>query len=314
MVPQKHQKGINNPASGLNRTLPPLDEEAMTVSYIIDEGDKSLLSSVQLWMSRLQLVTAVVSPQSPTDRVFTGVDPPCLQSAFFASTDGLLLGRVGTYVPEDTSVGNILTHATLSGALALHISAGAHPYISPFPTKNLRGRVTAIISYLSSFALVKYNRISVPISEGGSTAPQTRNPQPGREATTTTSGGSVKVSHPDPPIGLQSLRHRPITGSSEPVVTIERVYLRNLFRTRPPTSLFYEASSVTEPVSTPELQDAYSMLLRCNSVCVLLTFVGLLLAIIGIMAYVWTTFTLTAGIFVSVCFIVSLVGACYALH
>ena len=80
------------------------------------------------------------------------------------------------------------------------------------------------------------------------------------------------------------------------------------------TPQFYESSSATDPVSTPELEDAYAMLLRCNSVCVLLTFVGLLLAIIGIMAYVWTTFTLTPGIFVSVCFIVSLIGACYALH
>jgi len=56
------------------------------------------------------------------------------------------------------------------------------------------------------------------------------------------------------------------------------------------------------------------MLLRCNSVCVLLTFFGLLLAIIGIMAYVWTTFTLPAQIFVSVCFFVSFIGACYALR
>jgi len=98
------------------------------------------------------------------------------------------------------------------------------------------------------------------------------------------------------------------------MVTIERVYLRNFFRATPTTTQFYESSSATEPVSTPELQDAYSMLLRCHSVCVLLTFIGLILAIIGIMAYVWTTFTLTAGIFVSVCFIVSLIGACYALH
>jgi len=56
------------------------------------------------------------------------------------------------------------------------------------------------------------------------------------------------------------------------------------------------------------------MLLRCNSVCAILTFIGLLLAIIGIMAYVWTTFTLTPGIIVSVCFIVSLIAACYALR
>ena len=46
------------------------------------------------------------------------------QTAFFASTDGLFLGRVGTYDPEDTSVGNVLTHTALSGALALHTSAG----------------------------------------------------------------------------------------------------------------------------------------------------------------------------------------------
>ena len=236
------------------------------------------------------------------------------QAAFFASTDGLLLGRVGAYVPQDTSVGNILTHATLSGALALHTSAGLLLLSSSFRT-NSRSRIPAIISYLASFALVKYNRISVPISEGVPASSPTPNPRPGREPTTTTFGGSVKVSQSGPPIGLQSLRRRPITGTSEQMVSIERVYLRNFFRTRPTTPpTFYGASSATEPVSTPELQDAYSMLLRCNTVCVLLTFVGLLLAIIGIMAYVWTTFTLTAGIFVSVCFIMSLVGACYALH
>jgi len=247
----------------------------MTLSYIINESEANLLSSVQLWMSRLQLVTVV--------------------TAFFASTDSMLLGRVGAYVPEDTSIGNILTHATLSGALALHTSA-------------------TIISYLASFVLVKYSKISVPTSEGGSTAPPTHGSQPRREATTTTFGGTVKISQPDLPIGLQSLRQRPIADTSETVITIERVYLRNFLRTRPTTSLFYTSSSGKEAVTTQDLQDAYNMLLRCNSVCVLLAFIGFLLAIIGIMAYVWTTFTLAPGIIVSVCFIVSLIGACYALR
>ena len=111
----------------------------MTVPYTVNEGDKSLLSSVQLWMSRLQLVTAVVSERSLTDRectdgsllpTLTSLSITHIQSAFFASTDGLLLGRVGTYVPEDTSVGNILTYTTLSGALALHTSAGASTCLS----------------------------------------------------------------------------------------------------------------------------------------------------------------------------------------
>lgn len=97
----------------------------MAAPYAANEGDKNLMSSVQLWMSKLQLVTAVVSSRE-SDR--SGLNYLFLtlhhQAAFFASTDGLLLGRVGAYVPEDTSIGNILTHATLSGALALHISAG----------------------------------------------------------------------------------------------------------------------------------------------------------------------------------------------
>ena len=95
------------------------------------------------------------------------------------------------------------------------------------------------------------------------------------------------------------------------MITIERVSLRNLFRTRSPSS---STPSTPETVTAPELQDAYNVLLRCNNVCVTLTFAGLLLALIGIMAFVWTTFALAPGIFVSVCLIVSLAGACYGLH
>lgn len=124
----------------------------------------------------------------------------------------------------------------------------------------------------------------------------------------------MKFQQPDPPIGLQSLQQRATTGISDPMITIERVYLRNFFRTRPSASLFYASASKSDTVTAPELQDAYTMLLRCNSVCVILTSIGLLLAVIGIMAYVWTTFTIVPGIFVSVCVIVSLIGACYALH
>jgi len=78
--------------------------------------------------------------------------------------------------------------------------------------------------------------------------------------------------------------------------------------------MFYASASKPETVTAPELQDAYTVLLRCNNVCVILTFVGLSLAIIGVMAYVWTTFTLVPGIFVSVCFVISLAAACYALR
>ena len=81
-----------------------------------------------------------------------------------------------------------------------------------------------------------------------------------------------------------------------------------------PAPISDTASSTPGTVTTPELQDAHNVLVRCNTVCVTLTFVGLLLTLIGIMAYVWTTFTLASGIFVSVCIIISLAGACYGLH
>jgi len=183
----------------------------------------------------------------------------------------------------------------------------------PFPTSS-HGFVLAIISYLASFVLVKYSKISVPISEEGSIASTPRNPQPGEDPTTRARGGSVRIVQQSPPLGLQALCQKPTSGTFGPMITIERVYLRNFFRTGPSASPFYASSSGPGTVTTPELQDAHTMLLRCNSVCVLLTFVGLLLAILGIMAYVWTTFTLAPGIFVSVCFIVSLIAACYALR
>jgi len=238
----------------------------MAASY--NEGDKNLLSSVQLLLSRLQLLTAM--------------------STFFASTDGLLLGRVGTFVSTDKSIGNVLTHTTLAGALALHASS-------------------AVIAYLASFMLVKYSRISVPISE------EPANGLPKREPTATPPIGSPQLDHP---IISEPLGHKPIARTLESIVTIERVYLRNLFRTRPPPVplSFFAAAATPGTVTPPELQDAHNLLVRCSALCVTLSFVGLLLALIGIMAFVWTTFTLAAGIFVSVCLIVSLAGACYALR
>ena len=178
-----------------------------------------------------------------------------------------------------------------------------------FVSTSLHVRTAAIIAYLSSFVLIKYNRISVPISEASIASPQLR-----RDGTTRTRGGSIKVLQPDYPIGLQSLQQQAITGTSDPMITIERVYLRNFLRTKPPASPFYASASQPGTVTAPELQDVHAMLLRCSGVCVTLTFIGLLLAITGIMAYVWSTFALVPGIFVSVCVIVSLIAACYAVR
>ena len=172
----------------------------------------------------------------------------------------------------------------------------------------------AIIAYLASFVLVKYNRISIPISEEASIAsPTGQLPQLGRDSTVRTRGGSIKGPPSDPPIGLQSLHQRIPTGF-DPLITIERVSVRNLFKLKLPASQLYAAAFNSGPVTAPELEDAHTLLLRCNAVCVVLAFVGFLLAVTGIMAYVWSTFSLAPGIFVSVCFIVSLIGACYALR
>jgi hypothetical protein len=164
------------------------------------------------------------------------------------------------------------------------------------------------MSYLAAFVLVKYNKISVPISEEatiGSTA---------QETITITQQGVVKDPQPGHPIALQPFPQQQFTGILDSMVTIERVYLKNFLRTQPSARMFYAADSNPGTVTAPELRDAHDMLVRCNSVCVVLTFVGLLLVMIGIMAYVWTTYTLVPGIFVSVCFTLSFVASCYALH
>jgi hypothetical protein len=200
---------------------------------------------------------------------------------------------------------------TIAGALALHISAGTstHPSVPSF-SKDSHVDTPAIISYLASFVLVKYSRVSAPDSEEGAIG------SPGREETVSTPRGTVKGPQSVPTINLQSLGQQPVTRTLDPIVIIERVYLRNLLRTKPSASIqmFSASSSKPETVTAPELQDAYNVLWRCNSVCVILTFAGFLLAITGIMAYVWSTFALAPGIFVSVCFIVSLAAACYALR
>lgn len=182
--------------------------------------------------------------------------------------------------------------------------------IPHFFAKTSHVYIPAIIAYLSSFVLVKYSEISVPTSEEAVIG------SPGPEATTTTPGDAVGRPQSDNLIRLRSLGQKATTNTPDPIIAIERVYLRNLFRTRPisPASAFSTPSSTPGTVTAPELQDAYNVLLRCNSVCVTLTFVGLLFALIGIMAYVWTAFTLVPGIFVSVCLIVSLASACYALR
>ena len=83
----------------------------MTAPYIVNESDKSLMSSVQLWMSRLQLVTVVVSAESSTDRGFQDsalmtirlvTSPPLLsrvlssrpRMAYFSVVLGLLSRRI----------------------------------------------------------------------------------------------------------------------------------------------------------------------------------------------------------------------------
>src|ERR1700753_2835299 len=124
------------------------------------------------------------------------------------------------------------------------------------------------MSYLGSFVLVKYNKISVPVSEEanvGSTA---------QETITITQRGIVKDSQPGHPnIALQSFTQQQISGLGilDSMVTIERVYLKNFFRTQPSARMFHAADSNPGSVTATELHDAHDMLVRCNSVCVVLT-------------------------------------------
>ena len=284
----------------------------------IDQNHKALMASVQLWMSRLQLTTAVVSRGCFADWLGTVLSRSGTDDGFTYVIERLLrrhrwftLGSRWGLCPDRYICWK---YSHLLGVVWCLDSAhlGRCVYLPSFVSDpSPRDCILAAMSYLASFVLVKYNKISVPVSEEanvGSTA---------QETITITQRGIVKDSQPGHPnIALQSFTQQQISGLGilDSMVTIERVYLKNFFRTQPSARMFHAADSNPGSVTAPELHDAHDMLVRCNSVCVVLTFVGLLLAIIGIMAYVWTTFTLVPGIFVSACFTLSLIASFYALH
>jgi len=211
--------------------------------------DKTLLQAVQLWMDRIQVLTVVTT--------------------FFASTDGLLLGIVGTYQPGvDSTVTERLTYATLAGALTLHVSA-------------------AIISFMASFVLVRYKRINIP----------------------TASMYVEKPSSSSLPSNAIPSRHGRLLEAS--ALSIERLHFFDVLPTSIQQRLSHPSSS--DPLS-PSLPEALSTLIRCNTVCVLLSLVGFILAVIGILSYVWTWLPRGVSIFTSICLFWGIVGGTYALQ
>ena len=171
------------------------------------------------------------------------------------------------YSPPPVSP-SIITVFTVFSELGYPRRILTRMYFHRFPQVHVAA--SWLLLYLASFVLVKYSKISVPISQEASIASPTQSPQSGQE----TVGPSDRPSIPSSASDCRNLWSHDHNRA--------RVYLRNFIRTRPSPSLFHTSASKQETVSTLELQDAHTMLLR-NTI---LTFVGLLLAITGIVTCV----------------------------
>ncbi|KZT21038.1 hypothetical protein NEOLEDRAFT_1181970 [Neolentinus lepideus HHB14362 ss-1] len=192
------------------------------------DDDQAVLQVVSIWLNRLQLISVVTT--------------------FFAGMDGTFLGFTAPFTADkDVSDTSQLVHASLAGALVFHLFA-------------------AIISYIASFALIRFQLVDAEGNEVTQSAP------PGLpkaeaippSASTSTTSSRIRVSQ---------VRLLPFSLSPRP--------------------------------SRPHPQPPIPLLLWVHTVCIALSSLGFVLAVLGVMSYVWTALASAVKIFTTVCLGVS---------
>ncbi|KAH8087802.1 hypothetical protein BXZ70DRAFT_533617 [Cristinia sonorae] len=259
-----------------------------------DATRKAILEVVQVWLDRLQLISVITT--------------------FFASIDGLLLGfmtstaRLGVINVSTWNNSTKLMNASMSGALIFHVCA-------------------AITSFIGSFVLIRYKLLDAKKHEhivertasnqlpSSSLSPSSHE-KPRFEHSNTINVASM--SHPRPRTnasfhGLSSPSLDFLPNWSEIVtilqgrVYINRVHIFDCFGRRR-RSDDPERGAYKEPDTQTELEPPVKLLSRCHTLSAAMALCGFLLAILGILAFVWTELPLSISIFASAC-----LGACFVL-
>ncbi|KAI0369001.1 hypothetical protein BV20DRAFT_421633 [Pilatotrama ljubarskyi] len=197
-------------------------------------------------------------------------------TTFFVSIDSMLYGYASAALPPDSaawSSADLLKTATLGGAIILHVCA-------------------SILAYVASFVLIRYRLDDAEEHVQAAEHPSGASPgTKAREAVRATS------------LDLRSL------------VSVYQVRPLSFMYRTPPAAVKTgpEAPDTGDAAALRILQSMIQTLTRCHTVVAIMSNVGFILALMGTIAYFWTSLPIALGSFASVCLGVSLVAGVFAI-
>ncbi|TCD59934.1 hypothetical protein EIP91_011032 [Steccherinum ochraceum] len=290
---RRHRADVTVPVGSAAPTKPADDDDATR---------KAILEVVQVWLDRLQLISVITT--------------------FFASIDGTLLGfmtstvRLGIVDVDTWSNTTQLMTASMTGALVFHICA-------------------AITSFIGSFVLIRYKLLDAKQHEHQverTASSSGHNPYPSgtllekphlaHAATISTSAlpsqtrNRHRANSSLHGFASHSLDFLPnfadiITGL-QGRVSINRVHLFDCLRprkfARDDGDGDLERGMEPRRSTEAELGPPVKLLSRCHSLSAAMALFGFLLAVLGIIAFVWVSLPQSIAIFASAC-----LGACFVL-
>ncbi|PIL33522.1 hypothetical protein GSI_04145 [Ganoderma sinense ZZ0214-1] len=221
-------------------------------------------------------------------------------TSFFVSIDSMVYAF--PYRDPDLSawtVLDLLISASLGGAIILHVCACKHFFrrISRAPSNSL---TLAILAYVASFVLIRYQLSDAEKAEQATERPST------------VSGSSKPEGH----TRLQSFSAESTLSPWEAytdlraLVSVYQVRFLSIIscgvvprQARAKRNRDPEKSVADDPVL--KLKSMVTTLSRCHTVVTIMTQLGFMLALLGILAYFWTGLPRALGIFAS-----ALLGTC----
>ncbi|EPQ55162.1 hypothetical protein GLOTRDRAFT_129454 [Gloeophyllum trabeum ATCC 11539] len=218
-----------------------------------DADNQEMLQIVSIWTNRLSLISVVTT--------------------FFAGMDGTFLGFTAPF-NDDTTNTSQLVHASLAGALVFHLFA-------------------AIISYIASFALIRYQLVDAEgeeVTENTDPQQDTENIAASRKAThlntfTKREAANLPQSESNAYSGVSA-------ASTSSRIRVEQVRIFSFAKSKSKSPASSKKQEPRPPIA---------LLLCVHTMCITLSSLGFALAVLGVMSYVWTSLARSVSIFTTVC-------------
>jgi hypothetical protein len=245
-----------------------------------DDDDKVESDLLAAWAQRLQVLTILVRRRwCLFDRIYL-YNTTFIKTAFLTTIDGELFSLTALNTEIGVSISTTareLVYSCLAGALTFHICASrCFSCCHPHSTFN---PCVAILGYAASFALIRY-RIVVDDTK-------------------------VRYILSSGPGAAQLAQYPSRRFIREPVRPLD--WLVTLLQ--PPERLQFLSARRRSFLSPPPL----SLLTRCYYTTLGLTSLGFILALTGIVAYMWAGLPMPVGIFSTVCLGISASAGVWAI-